>query len=686
VNPAKCNLDSMGTQCEVNRCKKPVFTKKSGLCQSHYLSARRTGGQPKEALRVQTSNSDKEKMLLGFGWFYREPYPGDKDRQWKVRCPNNHDVEIRWGTFRSNAEPCKKCRHPSLAETHPNLLTWWDYESNGNLSPENVSKGMDVKVTWRCPVGHSPRIMISSMTRKSGPGCGICSGHEVFEGVNDIQSQAPELLQFWDHKSNKTKPNKVYCRSQIEMNWLCKNDHKFQMSPWQLKRNLVRNLKQGSEGCKYCAHRDVWSGWNDLKSVAPHLVSDYQRGNNPKLPNEVCAYTSEDYWWQCERLHKPRLQSPQSRVRRGSGCSTCAQNITESGVNDALSANPALAGIWSLSENGPLDILSQTPKSSAKSFRWICLEHGHTYSATVVHAVKGVSCGVCSKRELMVGVNDLASLDIGDEFDLEKTKKSAAELGWEIGELASDKIIQSEGRKVWWKCKKVPHHSWATPPKARVNSGSGCLYCGGTRLDVGRNDLATKFPDLEAEWSKLNTLKMSEVSFSQHEKVHWKCLAKRGHPDYLAAPHARTGVNNTGCPDCNTGGFETSQPAYLYFIEHPDLDSCKIGISNNNSHPNRLAVWKSRGWVEVAVWEDPYGAVIKDTEQEVLRSFIRGVLSLPQSLTKEEIGGNGQKETFPRIERIHNAVKTEISRVLGDMRLHHKARLERAGSKRKSAN
>jgi hypothetical protein len=88
----------------------------------------------------------------------------------------------------------------------------------------------------------------------------------------------------------------------------------------------------------------------------------------------------------------------------------------------------------------------------------------------------------------------------------------------------------------------------------------------------------------------------------------------------------------------------------------------------------------------VAVWEDPYGAVIKDTEQEVLRSFIRGVLSLPQSLTKEEIGGNGQKETFPRIERIHNAVKTEISRVLGDMRLHHKARLERAGSKRKSAN
>jgi hypothetical protein len=344
-----------------------------------------------------------------------------------------------------------------------------------------------------------------------------------------------------------------------------------------------------------------------------------------------------------------------------------------------LTANPALAATWSTSENGPLELLTQTPKSSSKSFRWICLEHKHTYSATVVHAVKGVSCGVCSNRELLVGVNDLASLVFGDEFDLKKTKKSATEYGWEIGELAAKKIIQSESRKVWWQCKKVPHHSWSTPPKARLHSGSGCLYCGGTRLDVGRNDLATKFPDLEAEWSKLNTLKMSEVAFSQHEKVHWKCLAKKGHPDYLAAPHARTGVNTTGCPDCNTGGFETSQPAYLYFIENLELNACKIGISNAASRPNRLSIWKTKGWKEVAIWEDIYGAVIKDTEQDVLRRFIRGTLALPQALSKEEMGGQGQIETFPFIENIHNAVKSEVSKVLDEQRLHHANRLARKG-------
>jgi hypothetical protein len=341
-----------------------------------------------------------------------------------------------------------------------------------------------------------------------------------------------------------------------------------------------------------------------------------------------------------------------------------------------LTANPTLGATWSISENGPVDLLAQTPKSSSQSFRWICLERRHTYSATVTHAVKGASCGVCSNRELLVGFNDLASADCIDEFDLEKTLNSATEFDWAITELLAERIIQSERRKVWWRCKKEPRHSWPTSPALRISRESGCPFCGGNRLDVGRNDLATKFPELHLEWSELNAVKMNEIAFSNHEKVHWKCLSKKGHLDYLASPHARTGVNTTGCPDCNTGGFETSQPAYLYFIEHLDLSACKIGISNSASRPNRLSIWKSRGWKEIAIWEDAYGAVIKDTEQKVLRTFIRGTLALPQALSKEEMGGSGQIETFPRIEHIHNAVKSEVSKVLDEKRLHHQARRE----------
>jgi hypothetical protein len=667
----------MAHVCLVTRCEKPVFVKKSGLCQSHYSSARKNGGVPKEEIRLQTSGLDKKKALENLGWSALEPYPGDKDKKWNVACPKKHHVTIRWGTFGINAESCKECRHPSLADTHPHLLSWWNYEENADLSPSDVTKGMEIKIKWKCPIGHSPYVAIYSMAKKGGPSCGICSGHEVVDGVNDIQSQAKDLLRFWDYEFNNLSPNQVFYRTQKKVNWLCSNNHRFEISAWQLTRNLSRKRSQGSEGCKYCANDAVWKGWNDLKTVAPHLIADYVRGKNQKGADEVCAYESQKYWWQCEKLHKRRQQSPQSRVRRGSGCSTCVRNKTEEGVNDALTANPALEAIWAISENGPLALLAQTPRSSSKSFRWICLERKHTYSATVTNAVKGVSCGVCSNRELLVGFNDLATLEFGDEFDKAKTLESAAEFGWAASELVAESIIQSESRKVWWRCKNDPRHAWPTTPTARVSRKSGCPFCAGNRLDVGRNDLATKFPELKAEWSKLNTVKMNEIPFSYHEKVHWKCLANKGHPDYLAAPHARTGVNTTGCPDCNTGGFETSQPAYLYFIEHLDMNACKIGISNQASRPNRLSMWKIRGWREIAVWEDSYGAVIKDTEKEVLRSFIRGTLALPQALSKEEIGGDGQIETFPRIERIHNAVQVEISKILEEKRVHHQARLDK---------
>ncbi len=657
--------------CIIENCGREVFVKKTGWCQSHYLSARKNGGIPKVDIRQQTTGADKEAALLKLGWKLREPYPGDKDKRWKVICPNSHEVTIRWGTFSINSEPCKQCRHPSLADTHPNLLDWWDFENNGDLTPSTATKGMDVQITWRCPLGHRPKALISSMARKDGPGCGICSGHQVVRGVNDLESQFTEAISFWDWKRNVSTPDQVFYRTQQKLYWVCSNQHSFHVSAWQLKQTLQR----GVEGCKYCANRDVLQGWNDLRTVAPHLVEDFIRGNNDKPPEEVLAFESQDYLWQCEKMHAPRLQSPSARVRRSSGCSVCANIKTESGFNDALTVNPVLADTWDEIANGPLEILANTARTSAKSFRWKCLEQGHSFTATVTHAVRGVSCAVCGNRELLVGFNDLASSPFGSELDLERTRKSAVEFGWSVPEIDPLKIIVSEARKVWWRCPSVKNHFWDTSPKARKSQGSGCPYCSGNRLEVGRNDLLTKFPEMEIEWSPLNSLKMNEIPVSYKENVHWKCLASKGHPDYLASPHARTGVNTTGCPDCNTGGFETSKPAYLYFIEHESFDACKIGISNVSSRPNRLTIWQTKGWKVIQVWEDSYGAVIKDTEQQVLRKFIREVLALPQALTKDEMGGNGQAETFPRVRNIQSAVSIEITRVLGEKQDYHQGRL-----------
>src|SRR5210317_823924 len=141
--------------CSIPNCGREIFTKKSGWCQSHYLSARRNNGNPNLEIRGLKSPAEKAQLLRDYGFEPVGEYPGSKKR-WLARCAKGHEVSVSPDRLDENEEPCEICRHPSIVETHPHLVDWWDYERNGKLKPENFSKGSAEKVYWKCPVGHSP--------------------------------------------------------------------------------------------------------------------------------------------------------------------------------------------------------------------------------------------------------------------------------------------------------------------------------------------------------------------------------------------------------------------------------------------------------------------------------------------------------------------------------------------------
>lgn len=649
--------------CSIQDCSREIFTKKSGWCQSHYLSAKRNNGVPKAEIRGLKSPDEKAQLLRDYGFEPLGEYPGSKKR-WLARCPNGHEVKVSPDRLETNEEPCEKCRHPSILETHPHLAEWWDYEKNGSLQPGNFSKGSEQKVHWKCPVGHSPFTEIFVQANSKRLRCGVCTGNQIVAGTNDLKSQLPAAASLWAEDLNNLKATEVYFASVQTYMWRCSKGHSYPSSPFEIRKSL----KKGREGCPYCHNRKTWKGWNDLATVAPSLVDEYLRGGNPVPPDQICAFTSKAVLWQCENEHKVRSRSVGARVRTRSRCSVCVGIVTESGTNDALSANPELRDVWSTEENGPIEVLAETAKSSSKSYRWKCPEYPHTFTATVSNAVRGVSCAVCGNRELLRGFNDLASHPHAHEFDLLKTEKFSEDFGWQEHELKPEQIRVSDKRRVWWRCSKNDNHSWDTSLSARLGNDSGCPFCAGNRVSPGENDLATRFAELVPEWSSRNSVTPGQVAFGSQQKVWWICPENKDHPDYETTPKNRTGPNSTGCPDCNTGGFETSKPAYLYLIEHPDFDALKIGISNIDSRPNRLQVWESRGWKLIARWEDIYGKTIKDTEQRVLRDFIRGQLGLPQPLTKQEMGGSGQNETFDRRPGVANAVLKEIEISLSTVR------------------
>lgn len=110
--------------------------------------------------------------------------------------------------------------------------------------------------------------------------------------------------------------------------------------------------------------------------------------------------------------------------------------------------------------------------------------------------------------------------------------------------LTPDDISYGSNKVVWWRGKCG--HEWQTSVKARSH-GENCPICSGSRVIEGINDLATKYPEIAAEWSTKNLpLKPTMVSAGSHKKVIW--VDKLGH-EWAASVKSR--VQGSGCPYCS---------------------------------------------------------------------------------------------------------------------------------------
>ena len=97
-------------------------------------------------------------------------------------CPKGHEYEavVSKRTMRNDSCPyCSGRRvlqgYNDLSTTHPDLVEEWDYERNIDISPNEISKGYEKKVWWKCSNGHS--FFVSPNTRTSqGVGCAKCRG------------------------------------------------------------------------------------------------------------------------------------------------------------------------------------------------------------------------------------------------------------------------------------------------------------------------------------------------------------------------------------------------------------------------------------------------------------------------------------------------------------------------------
>ncbi len=141
---------------------------------------------------------------------------------------------------RSNGSDCPVCSGKAvqigfndLATTHPELAAQAD-----GWDSTTVTSGSHQTVGWICELGHQWKAVVHNRAR--GRGCGVCSGHRVLAGFNDLATVNPELAaqaDGWD-------PTTLTVSSGRKVGWICELGHRWKAT--------IDSRTQG-RGCPTCA-------------------------------------------------------------------------------------------------------------------------------------------------------------------------------------------------------------------------------------------------------------------------------------------------------------------------------------------------------------------------------------------------------------------------------------------------
>lgn len=215
----------------------------------------------------------------------------------------------------------------SLAVIRPDVIKCWDYSKNENLSPNMFTISSNQIVYWKCPdCGHEWQCSINSMTRPGRHGCAVCSKSrrgisftkQVVNRVGSLAETMPDLAKEWHPTKNGTlSPNDISAGHFKPVWWRClRCSHEWEASP--------NNRKKGS-GCPCCSGRVPKSGVNDLATLYPELLKEWDFHKNTNLdPKQLLPGSGKKAWWKCSKCGH-EWQTAITYRTKGSGCPKCSR-------------------------------------------------------------------------------------------------------------------------------------------------------------------------------------------------------------------------------------------------------------------------------------------------------------------------------------------------------------------------
>ena len=236
---------------------------------------------------------------------------------WQYKLGHEWTASVKSRTV--NGTGCPYCSHNfvlpgfnDLASRFPEIAAEWS-ERNLPLMPDQVTAFKNIKVWWKCRLGHEWNTLIS--TRAGGSQCPYCSGIKLLKGFNDLQTKFPLLATEGSEKNLPLTPDAVNDKSTKNVWWKCST------CGYEWKAVVKARVKGGM--CSVCAERAVLQGYNDLGTTDPHLLSEWDFEKNAKwTPSNVSRNSMKVVWWKCGAGHSYRAKITDRTIEQ-KGCPQC---------------------------------------------------------------------------------------------------------------------------------------------------------------------------------------------------------------------------------------------------------------------------------------------------------------------------------------------------------------------------
>lgn len=341
-----------------------------------------------------------------------------------------------------------------LLDKYPHLSNHWNFDLNINHDIDTITIGSHKEVWWTCEEGHNWLEKVKDFLKPKKVACPYCDNRKALSGYNDLATTHPELAKQW-HPDNQLRVDEVTAKSVKEVMWLGECKHSWKVS-------IGRRVQRG-EGCPYCSGRQVLAGFNDLATTHPELAAQWDP-NNALSPQEVSYGSTKKISWVCPANPSHTWVASVNGRSRGNGCPVCSGRVVSSSQNDLATTDPELAAQWHPALN------STTPDKVSRGSRhlawWVC-EQGHEWQARVAdRGTKSVGCPVCINKQVVPGINDLATTEPALAAQWHPSKNGA---------LTPQQVSRGTCSPVWWQCEKG--HEWTATVKNRVSLQQGCRRC-----------------------------------------------------------------------------------------------------------------------------------------------------------------------------------------------------------------